>query len=192
MGQRLNIEIVSNDTLLANCYYHWSAYTNSALTLTERIIEKFYDSDMNVSVKNAVELLESTGAGINEQERNEIQKFPNRFAKIDFKKAIDRNEGLISVTERGMEETRYWEEARVTIDVLSQTVSFGVFYTYSKKEYAEMCDDEDNLRPSDLPICHLDLNNIPFEDIGEFRSLVDGNAAVRNLDDDAVMEWIGG
>ena len=31
MGQRLNIEIVNGETSLANAYYHWSAYTKSAL-----------------------------------------------------------------------------------------------------------------------------------------------------------------
>ena len=37
MGQRLNteriIEIVDNDKTLANSYYHWSAYTDSAVAL---------------------------------------------------------------------------------------------------------------------------------------------------------------
>ena len=192
MGQRLNIEIVSDDTLLANCYYHWSAYTGSALTLTELIIEKFYDSDMSPSIKNAVELLESTGAGVNEQERIEIKKFPNKFVGIDFKKATDRNCGLISVTENGMEETQQWEEGRVTIDILNEIVSFDVFWTYSKEEYVVIYADEDDVQLSDLPVCRLDLDKIPFEDIGEFRSLVDGSTAARNLDDDTVMVWVGG
>lgn len=192
MGQRLNIEIVSDGTLLANCYYHWSAYTDSALTLTELIIEKFYDSDMSPSIKNAVELLESTGAGVNEQERIEIKKFPNKFVGIDFKKATDRNCGLISVTENGMEETQQWEEGRVTIDILNEIVSFDVFWTYSKEEYVVIYADEDDVQLSDLPVCRLDLDKIPFEDIGEFRSLVDGSTAARNLDDDTVMVWVGG
>lgn len=192
MGQRLNIEIVSDGALLANCYYHWSAYTDSALALTELIIDKFYDSDTSPGIKNAVELLESTGAGVNERERIEIKKFPNKFVGIDFKKATDRNCGIISVTENGMEETRYWEEARVTIDVLNQTVSFDVFYKYYEKEYVEEYADEDDVRLSDLPVCHLDLDSIPFEDIGELRLLVDGSTAARNLDDDTVMVWVGG
>lgn len=192
LGQRLNIEIVSDGALLANCYYHWSAYTDSALALTELIIDKFYDSDTSPGIKNAVELLESTGAGVNERERIEIKKFPNKFVGIDFKKATDRNCGIISVTENGMEETRYWEEARVTIDVLNQTVSFDVFYKYYEKEYVEEYADEDDVRLSDLPVCHLDLDSIPFEDIGELRLLVDGSTAARNLDDDTVMVWVGG
>lgn len=31
MGQRLNLSINKNGKVLANCYYHWSGYTNSAI-----------------------------------------------------------------------------------------------------------------------------------------------------------------
>ena len=33
MGQRLNIEIKKDSKVLANAYYHWSAYTSSALQM---------------------------------------------------------------------------------------------------------------------------------------------------------------
>ena len=38
MGQRLNIEIMSGEKVLANAYYHWSAYTASAAELTKIIL----------------------------------------------------------------------------------------------------------------------------------------------------------
>lgn len=41
MGQRLNIEIVKDKKVLANCYYHWSGYSNSAVNLAIQIIERF-------------------------------------------------------------------------------------------------------------------------------------------------------
>lgn len=34
MGQSLNIEIWNNGEVLANAYYHWSAYTESAAKIT--------------------------------------------------------------------------------------------------------------------------------------------------------------
>ena len=43
MGQRLNIEIKKGEQLLANCYYHWSGYSETALELTKKIIDKFDD-----------------------------------------------------------------------------------------------------------------------------------------------------
>ena len=41
MGQRLNIEIMKGCTILANAYYHWSAYTSSALELCKSIVEQY-------------------------------------------------------------------------------------------------------------------------------------------------------
>lgn len=38
MGQRLNIEMKTKGKVVANCYYHWSAYTMTALQLTKEII----------------------------------------------------------------------------------------------------------------------------------------------------------
>jgi len=41
MGQRLNIEIISNGKCLANAYYHWSAYSDSAIDLAIKIVRKY-------------------------------------------------------------------------------------------------------------------------------------------------------
>ena len=45
MGQRLNIQIEANNidtnetVVLANCYYHWSGNTYSAMELVNEIVE---------------------------------------------------------------------------------------------------------------------------------------------------------
>ena len=39
MGQRLNIEIKKDSKVLANAYYHWSAYTSSALQMLPKSID---------------------------------------------------------------------------------------------------------------------------------------------------------
>ena len=41
MGQRLNIEIMKNGETIANCYYHWSAYTTSALATAIMVISNY-------------------------------------------------------------------------------------------------------------------------------------------------------
>ena len=55
MGQRLNIEIVKGDpdNVLANAYYHWSAYTSSAAQLTCLIVAALAASD--IEAKNDVD-----------------------------------------------------------------------------------------------------------------------------------------
>ena len=105
MGQRLNIEMKSKGKVVANCYYHWSAYTMTALQLTKEIISNFDDIKVDDDVKRAVKLLELTGAGYS-----------------------DRDNGLIATTEEEMNDTRYWEEGRVTIDMDNKIFDFNVFF----------------------------------------------------------------
>lgn len=38
MGQRLNIEIMDSGMTLCNCYYHWSGYTQTALDITQKLV----------------------------------------------------------------------------------------------------------------------------------------------------------
>ena len=38
MGQRLNVEIWNNGEVLANAYYHWSAYTESAAHIVDKAL----------------------------------------------------------------------------------------------------------------------------------------------------------
>lgn len=188
MGQRLNIEIVNGETSLANCYYHWSAYTGSALRITKQIIDAYYDSEAIISLKMAVELLESTGGGVNESERAEIQKQSDKFGHIKFKDCTSRNEGLISVTENGKEETRKWEEGRVTIDLDSETFCFDVFWDDTAEGYAELDDSFSESDFESLPECPYDLCKVPFEEIDDLIHFVENNRCAR--DDDMVLYWV--
>lgn len=189
MGQRLNIEIVNGETSLANCYYHWAAYTDSALSLTKKIIDAYYDSQAIVGLKMAVDLLESTGGGVNEKERAEIQKQIDKFGSIEFKDCTNRNEGLLSVTENGKEETRKWEEGRVTIDLDTETFCFDVLSYDTIEDYTEYCDETfDNQAFEKLPECPFDLCRVPFDKIDDLISFVDNNACAR--EDDMVLYWV--
>ncbi len=65
MGQRLNIQIEANDTdtneteVLANCYYHWSVYTSSAMELVNEIVDSgIYKLDILDPVEKAIRLIE--------------------------------------------------------------------------------------------------------------------------------------
>ncbi len=74
MGQRLNIEVHYDGELVANAYYHWSAYTSSSLNLLGKVIEAYQNRTEINKLKVAVEILQATGAGINEEERQNIAK----------------------------------------------------------------------------------------------------------------------
>ena len=148
MGQRLNIEMKSKGKVVANCYYHWSAYTRSALQLTKEIISNFDSIQDNDDVKRAVKLLESTGAGYS-----------------------DRDAGLIATDEEKMKDTRYWEEGRVTIDMDNKTFDFNVFFKgYDEEDTKDILEEHpDIVRYDDFP-----LENIPFEKIDEYTNMIYG------------------
>lgn len=189
MGQRLNIEIVSGDTSLANCYYHWSAYTHPALMLTKKIVDSYYDSEESNELKMAVELLEITGGGVNEAERKEIEKQYNKFGYLRLKDCVNRNEGLISVTEQGKGETRNWEEGRVTIDLNAETICFDLLFNDTVEDYSEYYDENFNEGSFEkLPECLYDFANIPFECVDDVINFVESNALAR--DEDSVIHWI--
>ena len=148
MGQRLNLEITDNEKTLANSYYHWSAYTGSAIALTRIVIDKYEslkeerdnilgDSDES-RIALAAELLEETGSGVNEDEYERIKSLS--IAQFhQFARTTGRNDGLLSVTPEGIEETERWEEGRVSVNIESETFSFDVFFSETKSDWGKNC-----------------------------------------------------
>ena len=119
MGQRLNIEILENGIVLANCYYHWAGYTSSSLNLTKEILDSEILTDKFLlaipdKVAFAVALLRETGAD-----------------------NMDRNNGLIRTTEKEMQDTRGWQEAGVYIDIGTESITFDNFYHLSDEDIIE-------------------------------------------------------
>ncbi len=143
MGQRLVIDIKDfRGNCLANAYYHWSGYTDSALELTSVILNAHMDGDIKKKVEKernqfdkvlyAVKLLEVTNAGLQavkngEDSKSELEVMQSRYPHIVFNKDKNRNDGLICVTEDEMDNSRNYEEAHVDIFIDSEVVDFYVF-----------------------------------------------------------------
>ena len=159
MGQRLNIQFEDNTGILANAYYHWSGYTSSALALTNHILSNDLIDDISISNKvKAVKLLETTGAGLTENE------FNDEFTKELYKQSVDRNDGLIAISEQGIQETLQWEEARVTINLDTKQLSFDIYWSVNEDEY----DPEDLVKmPEQTYESKLDYENASFENFSE-------------------------
>lgn len=193
MGQRLNIEILDGGIPLANSYYHWSAYSGDSLKLTRQIIsllsDKAYVAKYPDKRELAIRLLEATGAGANDSEYREIAKNP-KLSKYTIKECTDRNNGLIAISEAGMEETRNWEEGRVSIDLHSGTFNFGVYDESSREEYYEWNSKEEY---NELPIIDKSLEgDFPFNEIGALCELYEktrDHYAYR-LPNGNVIHWI--
>ena len=123
MGQRLNIEIRKDNKVLANAYYHWSGHTSSALGLTKKILDSKFLNMSSISDKvKAVRMLEVTGAGLTKNEFNE------EFTTPKYKQALDRNKGLIAISQEGISETQKGEEARVEIHIDTKMLNLKLYW----------------------------------------------------------------
>lgn len=179
MGQRLNIEIVKNGRVLANSYYHWSGFSNLAINLVIQIIQNYeYIKKYNVEkyIKNqdlllAIRLLEETGAGLNNTDiaRNILK---DETMNLKLKECQGRNEGIIGIIQEDIEETRAWEEGRVSIDIENKKIDFDVIEEYTLEELKNDYDEEEM---KELNIKKIDKNfkNISFEDIFELKAFID-------------------
>lgn len=176
MGQRLNIEIYHGGECIANAYYHWSAYTISAAELTRTVIDYLLDEGYNSDVCSdtdnirwAIRALESTGAGLTDGEKKYITEEIPELDASSFADAADRNRGLISVSEDGMEETQRWMEECVTIYLDDRLVDFEVLFGYDSITEATEFWDEDVAQElmkdiNLLPRIDCNFENISFED----------------------------
>lgn len=169
MGQRLNVEIWSKGKVLANAYYHWSAYTSSAAEIVGKVIAatKIFSVDRN-ELLYAIRLLEATGAGLTEDECNHVRE-QAAFKDCDFRECEGRDSGLISVTEEGIRETRHWEDGTVRIYVDEKRISFRVFWTESCYEWEKEQREYNGVENADhRKLLEVDFNfdDIKFDDWG--------------------------
>ena len=170
MGQRLNITIWNGETRLANGYYHWSGYTNSAFHILNETIHAInlgYAKIESDPYLYALRLLEFTGAGLTDEEFVHMQtSYPNLMAI----KAKDRNHGLIAVSNPGMNDTEMWEEARINIYIDSKTFDFDVFGYIPYEDF----EDWYMLDPKSLPKISnkFSFDNVPFNRVYDVGSII--------------------
>ena len=187
MGQRLNIEIrrKKDNKILANSYYHWSAYTYPSLELADEIIENIYGVIINDKVSDeikAIQLLQTTGAGLLEQEYNALNEEDKKYCSL----ATNRDLGLISFTEKGMERTRAWEESRLTITIDfdnkeydfvgdKNRVDFEVYFPTSREEIEEYYRKElksGEINLDEVVEFNFDLQDMKLNDIRLFMAKI--------------------
>ena len=192
MGQRLNIQFeidIPNSgeaKVLANAYYHWSGYTNSAYELVKQIADsEYWNNDCKITdpVEKAIRLLEVTGAGLTKKE------FTEEYPESKYKLSENRSYGLIAISEEGILETQKWEEARVTINLSTNMVDMGGVY------YLDEVDGEEEETLEDIPELEYDLHTY-IEDFtkvyNEFQEKVESKDNYKVIDTNKqVLDVIG-
>lgn len=120
MGQRLVVNVYEKDKKVANAYYHWSGYTISSLRVLKDI-SKAYIENKDIS---AVDLLKATGARLSNDDN------------------CNRNDGIIEITESGMENSSSWSEGDIDIyldeGMYDFFVTSGTDIDYIKEYYEDI------------------------------------------------------
>ena len=184
MGQRLVISIETNEKTLCKLYYHWSAYTMSALYETKKVIDCIYnhtDETKKETILRLIRFCEDNGGcidgGRDSIEGKYIQSlYPNEI----FKETGSRSEGLIALSEEGMADMQRISEGDVYINLDDDTVEFCVYSGYEDiEEYIEerkSWDDEfEGLSLEDIPKIDCDLGFFSVEDIDSIIAALDSD-----------------
>ena len=157
MEQRLNIQIEANDTdtyetkVLANCYYHWSGHTSSAMELVKVIVDSgIYNLDTLDPVEKAIRLLEETGAGL------AIDELTDTYNEPKYKVATSRNNGLIAISETGTNRVIELQESIVTINLTTGSINMSDMF-YDETDVFSRADRETKLK--NLYELKADLNS---------------------------------
>lgn len=155
MGQRLNVEIIIDNEMYSNCYYHWSAYSASTIAQAIDIINEYkkikaskikYD---NVLLSYKLlhlkgDSIDYTGSNIDTEDplKTKIKwiQIPAGLSEMSydmmnelypnekFDKGIDRNVGLIGIHPNDVKTTEKWEEGRLTLDITHEVMWFDVYW----------------------------------------------------------------
>lgn len=175
MGQRLVVTIKKDNEDLAKIYFHWSAYTYSALLETKKIIDCIYnheDETVKEMQLRLIKFLEDNGGGIkgDPSEFAYIQRmYPNETFKTD---GYNRSNGLIALSKDGMQDLQSWSEGDMIIDLDEDIVENTVFCWYEyideyNKERKEWDDDFEGYTLDDLEEIDYDIGNFGVECIDD-------------------------
>ena len=174
MGQRLVVTIKNNEKDLAKIYYHWSAYTVSALYEAKKLVDCIYNHKDETEKELQLRLIrfcEENGGGIDGivTERMYVQDmFPNEVFKTEN---VNRNRGLIALSQKGMDNMQSYSEGDLDIIIDEDVIINSVFWGgYDFEEYKELAmeNDEDfnpNTTIFDIPDIGYDLSEIDIEDL---------------------------
>ena len=143
MGQRLVIQNQINGESVNVIYYHWSAYTESAIEelkefanrlsvnyknqsdslfamLTNagrELIEKLDNCSLTDNEKidlfNLMTYFSVSGTGASD---NDSLKYLSQFTSDVNRQNVSRNEGLLAITEEDQEDTLGWSEGTLVVD----------------------------------------------------------------------------
>jgi len=194
MGQRLGINLIVGGKTICNTYYHWSAYTQSSIELTELLLSSLEETKhLQIDPKiRAYMAFRKTGAHLSSEEHQYIQDF-NGSAHFNVLKQstfeyvpekVNRSDGLIAFSPDGMSDTESWAEGEVDLNMENSTFSFNVFHSEDDDhEGRSALVDSYAMEDGDIdriPVLHgeINFNDLKQEDIPFLQEIIE--TACRN------------
>ena len=171
MGQRLVITANYKNQEIAKIYFHWSAYTVSALQEAYDLINEIDISDYTTIEDLQLQLIrycESHGGCVDGGAHSEEMQYVKFiFPKEEFKDNGSRNQGLIAISDIGRDEMQRYSEGDLIINFDSQEVSNYCYSGWDLAEYKNYRKDEyeEEVDFNSMESLDLDLGCIPFNDL---------------------------
>lgn len=188
MGQRLNLEIIKDEKTIANGYYHWSGFTDSALGRAKLVLNSLEKTEGKSPLARAVMALRATGADFPDDEYQAFKGMDVGGQIFIAPERVDRNLGLISVTENGIEETKKWGEQHILIDLDQKTLDvYEAFWGCDPDTYKEdMGKDFKDLPELDFELCEL-----PFDQFDKMMKVISSSPVHDwKYEDDRVISFV--
>lgn len=154
MGQRLVFKCIKDGKQFATLYYHWSGFTleiyRQAAYIIEKLREKGYNKDMSTNETRLMLLdilredrYHVTFGGRDEWEHggvssSDLEAFKEIGASSEQlnMNEVNRNQGLIDITESGMANAIYWADVEpCDINFDSETFQNWTLAMYDKDDY---------------------------------------------------------
>ncbi|MCQ2052432.1 MAG: hypothetical protein MJZ03_00595 [archaeon] len=185
MGQRLVVNIEANDVTVASIYYHWSAYTMSALYTIRDIVNSLYDGGFDPENYTKEELMlrvlnmcEASGGCLSQIEYDgdpsiEASNFKKMFPNREYKTSGSRDDGIVAFTDIGIGYQNGWAEGTATIDLSNNIIEFDVYSEFDSVE--DMIEQEwfEDEIPTDIPKTDIYIGEFSVDDLDEVISFAE-------------------
>ena len=171
MGQRLVITANYENQEIAKIYFHWSAYTVSALIEAYDLINAINISDYTTIEDLQLQLIrycEINGGSVDGGAYSEEMKYVKFiFPKEEFKGNGNRNQGLIAISDVGRDEMQRYGEGDLIINFDSQEVSNYCYIGWDLAGYKNYRKDEcgEEVDFNSMESLDLELSCIPFNNL---------------------------
>lgn len=178
MGQRLTIQIFKNELetdSIATVYYHWSAYTESALEELRDFYDaykRYYNSEstdaMAVAILRAVL---ANGGNLSDEEDKVLNLYPELNKHVNSDITANRSNGLVAFTKDRQRELLSYSEGDIRLYLEDQTFDFGVYVEYDpefdREYFYDMLGEDFKLEgltdEEILDICERELPTIKLD-----------------------------